>query len=349
MKKILFLVFLISSNCLLSQVKDDIDKFVLKQLEDQKITGISIGVIKNGKVIKTTGYGMANLEQNIPATENSVFKLASVSKQFISTAIMKLKEDGKLKLTDTIGMYFKDAPANWNKITIRHLLNHSSGLERESPAFDFFEIKADSVLIRAAYKDPLVFATGTKWQYCNLGYFMLADIIRIVSGVPFPKFMREEIFIKNGMSNTNTTSASNLVPLRAGGYVRAGHDSIMNAQDGIALRPSGAFISTITDLMKWEILMQENRFLSQGDWQKMWTDTVSTGSKDLTEYYGYGWTTRQYKNKQIVLHTGSLPGFRTIFFRCPADKTAIIVLTNSDHANPTTIAQGVADILYKDK
>src|SRR4029077_4721800 len=122
------------------------------------------------------------------------------------------------------------APATWNKITVRHLLNHTSGLERESPLFDPFKAQPDSLLIKAAFKDTLVFATGTRWQYCNLGYFMLADIIRRVSGKSFPMYMRDEIFVKYGLMQTRTTTVDDLVPGRADGYMLSGHDSIMNAQ-----------------------------------------------------------------------------------------------------------------------
>ena len=349
MKLIFLFLFLVHSVCVIAQ-KDEIDNFIEKQISDQKITGLSIGVIKNGSIIKAKGYGFANLEHMTPVTENTVFKLASVSKQMIATAIMKLMQDGKLNLSDTVKKYFKEAPVSWQNITIRELLNHTSGLERESPAFNPLLIQPDSVLIKASFKDPLVFPTGTKWQYCNLGYFMLADIIRQVSGKPFSTYMEEEIFKKNGLLHTRTTSARLIVPRRAGGYVLSGKDSISNAEEYIALRPSGAFISTVTELMKWEMMIQGNKMLSGENWQLMWNDVVKTGAANpATEYYGYGWFKTIYKDRELVYHGGSLPGFRTIYYRFPADKTAIIILTNSNHAVPKLIAQGVADILLNQK
>ena len=114
----------------------------------------------------------------------------------------------------------------------------------------------------------------------------------------------------------------------------------------IALRPSGAFLSTVGDLMKWELMIQHNEILSKENWKLMWSDTVRTGANSPeTEYYGYGWFKSTYKGREIVYHGGSLPGFRTIYFRIPAEGTAIIILTNSDQADPRTIAKGVADIL----
>jgi CubicO group peptidase (beta-lactamase class C family) len=261
---------------------------------------------------------------------------------------MKLVQEGKFSLSDTVGRFFYDAPQTWNKITVRHLLNHTSGLERESPLFDPFKVQPDSALIKAAFKDPLVFTTGSKWQYCNLGYFMLADIIRRVSGKSFPQYMRDEIFVKNGLMQTRTTTVDDLIQGRADGYVLRGRDTILNATEYIALRPSGAFILTITDMIKWEMLMQENKFLSKDNWQKMWTDVVKIDTANANSAsYGYGWETSMYKNRQAAYHGGSLPGFRTIYYRFPADKTAIIILTNSNHTNTPAIAKGIADILYK--
>lgn len=328
--------------------KDRIDTFIENTMARQRIVGLAVGVIKDGKIIKTKGYGSADLEHNIPVTPNTVLKLGSVSKHIIAVAIMKFVEDGKLQLDDPVTKFYKDAPSHWSKITIRHLLNHTSGLIRESPAFDALAIQPDSVLIRAAYKDSLVFATGSNWQYCNLGYFMLADIIRQTSGQAFPTYMKKEIFEKNGLLVTQTTSLSDIIQDRAGGYVRLGKDSVVNALNYVALRPSGAFLSTINDMMKWEMLIQSGKILSGKSWQQMWEDvskTTATNSDKSPIYYGYGWYVSSYNNRKLVYHGGTLPGFRAVYYRLPDDRTAIVVLTNSEPTSPVPIAQGVADIV----
>lgn len=348
MKSFLSFIFLLVSVNINAQQIDEIDKFILKQVNDQKITGLSVGIIVNGKIVMSKGYGLANVEHKIPASQNTVYKIGSLSKQVVAAGIMTLMQSGKIKLTDTITTYFKDAPASWHGITIRHLLNHTSGLVRESPAFQPMLVQHDTVLIKATYKMPLVFATGTKWQYCNLGYFILADIIRKVSGKPFTQFMQEEVFSKQGL-NIQPTSTRMIVKERAGGYVSAGKDSLYNATDYIAFRPSGAFLSSIMELLKWEMLMQNGRLLSKENWQQMWADTARTdGTGPKLEYYGYGWRVTNFKNRLLVNHGGSLPGFRSVYYRFPADKTAVIILTNSDHTNAGVIAQGISEILYKD-
>jgi len=350
MKPFIFFLVLFTSVCVNAQEQDEIDRFISKQIKDQKITALTIGIIENGKIVKEKGYGFANMEHKIPASKNTVYKLGSLSKQMVAAGIMTLIQAGKINLTDTITQFFKDAPPTWSKITIRHLLNHTSGLERESPGFQPMLIQPDSVVIKASYKDTLVFATGTKWQYCNLGYFMLADIIRKVSGKSFTQFMKEEIFFKYGLTVTQATSGTVIIPDRADGYLLAGKDSLVNAIDFIALRPSGAFLSSITDMLKWEMMIQDDKLLSKENWKKMWIDTVKTDATNpKAEYYGYGWRVTTYKNRPLVYHGGSLPGFRSVYYRFPTDKTAFIILTNSDHTNTTVIAQGIADILVKNK
>jgi CubicO group peptidase (beta-lactamase class C family) len=331
----------------LATAQDTVDKYVQTHMEKEKIVGLSVGIIKNGEIVKVKGYGKANLEHNVAVSENTVYKLASVSKQFIATTIMKMVEDRKLSLQDPVSKFFKDAPSHWSKITIRHLLNHTSGLQRESPAFEEMVEKPDSVLIRAAYKDSLAFPTGTKWEYCNLGYFMLADIIRLKSGQSFAKYMRDEIFIKHGLLNTQTTSVKSIIPNRADGYVNK-NNTLLNAADYVALRPSGAFVSTINDMLKWELLLQQNKILKEGSLKQMSSDKVNTPAVSTHGeiiYYGYGWRMTRYLNKDIVFHTGVLPGFRTIFYRIPGEKTAIIILANSELPDIIKTAEGLADII----
>jgi CubicO group peptidase (beta-lactamase class C family) len=344
-----FCIFLIAVSHLHAQVRQ-IDSFINQQMKQQGMVGLSIGIIKNGKLLMAKGYGYANLEYNVPATENTVYKLASVSKHMVATGIMLLVQEGKLKLTDSITKFFKDAPASWNKVTVRHLLNHTSGFPRESPAFRNMVIQPDSVLIRAAYSTSFVFPTGTSWQYCNLGYFMLADIIRQTSGQSFPDFMKEKVFTRNGLQNTQITSLSTIIPNRAGGYVRVTRDSVVNAENNVALRPSGAFLSNISDLLKWEMLMQNNQLLAEKTWQQMWTDTEKNGETNgdgTPVYYGYGWSISKLGNRKLVSHGGSLQGFRTIYYRFPSEKTAIIILVNSEPEDTERIADGVSEIVFR--
>ena len=282
-----------------------------------------------------------------PASEKTVYKIGSISKQFVAVAIMKLVQEGKLKISNPITKFVKDAPAKWNSITIRHLLNHTSGLPLDPPGFDGMKEQADSVYIKTAFTDSLAFPTGSKYDYSNFGYFILADIIRIASGLSFPDYMKKYIFDECGMNSTRTTSLGAIIPNRAAGYIRNAGDSLLNAPNYVALRPSGAFLSNINDLLKWEMVMQNNRLLTKENWNQMWGDTIKTSLTMDNEamYYGYGWMTNKLNGKQLIHHGGSLPGFKSVYFRDIQDKTAIVILTNSDNTDAYGIAFGVSELL----
>ncbi|MCU0341077.1 MAG: beta-lactamase family protein [Spirosomaceae bacterium] len=132
---------------------DAIDTFLQDQMAKQNIVGLSVGIIKKGKIVKAKGYGYANLENSMPASENTVYKLAPVSKHIIATAIMQFVQEGRLALNDPVGKFFRDTPPHWKEITIKHLLNHTSGLQRESPTFEQMVQKPDSILIKASYSE----------------------------------------------------------------------------------------------------------------------------------------------------------------------------------------------------
>ncbi|WP_207428308.1 serine hydrolase [Pedobacter sp. SYSU D00535] len=328
-----------------------IDNLVKKEMDKQHIFGLSLAIVKNGKLLMAKGYGLADIENNISASEETVYKIGSVSKQMVAAAIMLLMQEGKLELSDSLPKFFKNAPESWNKITIRHLLNHTSGLPRDSPLLDNIKQQPDSVLIEGSYKSKLLFEPGTNWRYCNLGYFMLADIIRQLSRQSFEDFMHKEIFKKYNLYSTRTTSFAEIVKNRASGYIYKSSDSIYNAKDYLSLRPSGAFLSSVSDLVKWEMLIQNNQILHKKNWDTMWNDKVKTSNSNLGpyEYYGYGWDVNEYKNLRTVHHDGTLPGFTSSYFRFIDSKSAIIILTNTHNAYPKNIVLALADLIFNEE
>ena len=198
------LVFLFLPSLSFAQI-DSTDIIVRQMMEKQKIVGLSLAVIKNGQPVANKGYGLANVELNVPVTSETVIRLGSVSKQFFTTAIMKLMEEGKLSIEDPVHKFFPDAPETWRPIKIKNLMSHTSGLQREGPAYDNFKIQPDIDIIKSAYNLPLVFKTGEKYQYCNLAYFMLAEIIKQVSGMPWQDYIHDKLFVPAGMNNSYLT------------------------------------------------------------------------------------------------------------------------------------------------
>lgn len=336
-----------SSNVFAQQAK--IDSFIVKQMKEQAIPGLSIGIVKNGKILLTKGYGLANIELNVRASGKTVYKIASISKQFIAVAIMQLVQQNKLSLNDSLPRFFTHAPDSWRSITIKHLLHHTSGLPAEPPGFDALKDVADSVYINRSFQDTLAYPTGSKFEYSNFGYFVLADIIRIVSQMPFETYMKKYVFDELQMKATRTTSANAIIPNRAGGYIKDERNNIQNALPALAMRPSGAIISSVNDMVQYELGMQHQKLLTGQNWNLVFNDTLKTpmSMDDEPMYYAYGWMNNKQSGKQLLHHGGSLPGFKSVYFRLPQQKTAIIVLTNSDYADCYAIAFGIEDILRK--
>jgi D-alanyl-D-alanine carboxypeptidase len=321
--------------------RDTVDRFVAAEMTRRHIPGVSLAVVRGGKVIKAQGYGVADLEHDIPVTPQTVFKIGSVSKQFLATGIMLLAQDGRLSVDDPIAKYFAGTPESWQDITLRHFLTHTSGVLREGPAFDALKVQPDSVVIRSAFAQPLEFPTGSKYQYCNVCYFTLADVIARVSGKPWDVFLAERVFRPMKMTATRTTTLTEIVPHRARGYTWR-DSGYVNAPELLALRPSGAFLSTVLDLSKWDAVLYDDRVLTKASREAMWTPVRLTGGASYG--YGFGWGLDSLDGHWRVSHGGSLPGFRAEIERFPNDSLTVIVLTNADGAHPEEIARGVARI-----
>ncbi len=345
MKKLLFL-FLLPT---LSYAQIDSTDIIVKQMmEKQKIVGLSLAVIKNGETVTNKGYGLAHVELNVPVTSETVIRLGSVSKQFFTTAIMTLVEEGKLDIEDTVHKFFPDAPETWLPIKIKHLMSHTSGLQREGPAYDNNKIQPDLDVIKSAYNLPLVFKTGEKYQYCNLAYFMLAEIIKQVSGMPWQDYIQAKLFQPAGMTNTYLTEFHPIIPNRANGYMHK-KDTLINATAMYAIRPSGGFLSTSSDMIKWDKAIRENKIILKKDnWEKLWQPFIKTSDRaDVKEYYGFGWTIDEYKGHKVILHGGANVGFRSVYARFVNDGFSIVILTNTDEANPRVIANALADYYFR--
>jgi D-alanyl-D-alanine carboxypeptidase len=319
---------------------DRTDEFIRAQLKQQRIPGLSLAIVKDGRVIKAAGYGFANVASNTPATPETVYKIASVSKPFIAAGVLVLAQDRRLGLDDPIGKHLDGTPASWSAITIRHLLSHTSGLVREGPAFDLGKTQPDADVIRSAYRESLRFAPGERYEYGNLNYFALAEIVRKVSGRPWTEFLDARVFKPVGMLSTYPTDTRVTVPNRAVGYVD--NDKPRPAPEWKALRPSGAFLSTVLDLAKWDAALDSDRVLSAATRREMWTRTnLRDGS---TAPYGLGWFVSSNKGRTRVQHTGGMPGARAGFVRYLEDRLTIIVLMNLDDVDIDAIVSGLAEL-----
>lgn len=342
-------LFLLISVLAYGQV-DSTDLIIQKIMKEQNIVGLSVAVIKNGQPLVNKGYGLANAEHNVPVTTETVIRLGSLSKQFFTTAILKLQEEGKLNIEDSVHVFFPDAPETWRPIRVKHLMSHTSGLQREGPAYRNSLIQPDLVIIKSAYPLPLNFKTGEKYQYCNLGYYMLAEIIKQVSGMPWQDYIREKLFIPAGMKNSSMADFYPIISNRANGYMHK-KGVLVNADAMYAVRPSGGFLSTSSDMILWEKqLRDKNNILKKEHWELLWQPVIKTTS-DLSSkaHYGFGWIIDERNGHKVIEHGGANVGFRSHYTRFINDDLTIIIMTNTDEANPATIVRALAAYYFRSK
>ena len=325
---------------------DTVDNYIAHRLKSDHIPGLSLVVIRNGKVIKSRGYGLANVELNVRADENTVYPIASVTKQFVATGILLLKQDGKIGLEDKVAGYLDDAPAVWKDVTIRQLLNHTSGI-----ADVWNDLHADmhlhttpAKIIQLVGATPLLFTPGEKWNYSNTDYIVLAAIITKVGVVPFDQFLTQRVFQPLGMIHTRLFDPDAIIPKRAGGYVRR-DGALFNDEyldPSVEQGGDGGLISTTADLAKWSGALDNDRLLDASSRAMMWSKTVLSGG--ATRPYGFGWELHQDNGHSWIYHTGSRSGAQAIVSRFPDDEISVVVLTNLVHANVVAIARDVAGI-----
>ncbi len=318
---------------------NEVDEFIKVEMGRQRIPGLSLAVVKNGEIVLARGYGLANVELNVPAKPDTVFKIGSVSKQFLATGIMLLVQQGKVGLDDKISKYLEGTPETWSAISVRHLLTHTSGLVREAPGFDPFKVQTDADVIKTAYSLPLRFQPGEKWEYCNLGYFILAEIIRKAFGKSWADYLTEQVFAPLGMNATRPTTVAEIIPNRAAAY-SLNNSKLQNTDNWPALRPSGAFLSTVLDLAKWEAALNTDKVLKKADREMMWTPVTLNGGRKYL--YGFGWELDDTRGVSTVRHGGTLTGFRTQFARFPDHGITVILTCNLGNANVGLITRGVA-------
>ncbi len=322
-----------------------IDQYVQTALQKSHGAGISVAVVHDGKIVLAKGYGLANVELSVPATENTVYQIASVTKTFTATAINMLVDEDKLKLDDKIVAHLPDLPAAWKEVTIRQLLSHTSGIKSYTSVKDFFKTSRKDYdrreILDLVAKAPLEFTPGEKWNYSNTGYFLLGLLIEKVTGKTYGDFMAERIFKPLGMTQTRVNDLHAIIPNRAQGYTWNGKE----LRNGEYVSPSqpfaaGMLVSTASDLVKWDAALDSEKLLKNSSLKRMWTP--ATLAKGELAKYGLGWELGDLNGHRRQSHGGGIPGFSSQLARFVDDKLTVIVLCNSDQCNAGLIAQGIA-------
>ncbi len=326
-------------------------------LASKHTPGLAVLVIKDGRTIFCKGYGVADLRTGVPITPQTNVRLASFTKQFTAAAIMLLAQEGRLHYDDPLSRFFPEFAAYGRSITIRQLLNHTSGLPdyedlyvnkfAGTAAADIPQLKDADVLRIVEEQHSGVFPPGSKWQYSNSGYAVLAMIVEKVSGEPFGRYLAEHIFRPLAMRNTVAfEKGKNQVQQRAFGYQRQGDGWIFADQSPTsAVLGDGGVYSSLDDLARWERALAHHTLLSRAEMEPALTPVAVASSKDGTPVqYGFGWFLEPYRGRARMYHDGETCGFRTTIQRFLDERLTIIVLANRVDLDPDALALKVADL-----
>ena len=321
-----------------------VDDYMKRETQRQRIPGASLAVIKDGQIILAKGYGLANVEHQVPAKPETIYQSGSMGKQFTATAVMMLVESGKLSLSDTITKYFAGAPDTWKRITVRHLLTHTAGTTDYPDDFDFRREYTEDELLKRAEAIPLAFQPGEKWSYSNLGYVLLGILIHQVSGQFYGDFLQERVFKPLGMTTARIISEADIVPNRAAGY-RLVKGELKNQEwvaPSLNTTADGALYLTVYDMAKWDAALYTEKLLKRSSLEQMWTPVKLNNSK--TSPYGFGWSLGEVRGHHIIEHGGAWQGFKSYIARYVDDRLTVVVFANLSQANPGRIAHSVAAI-----
>lgn len=333
-----------------------IDRYVEAERSRQQIPGLTLGIYRHGRAVLLKGYGLANVEHNVPSTPDTVMQSGSVGKTFTATLVMMLIERGKIRLDDSIRAHLTELPESWQGITIANLLSHTSGLTdydgdeltRPGELFDIRQDLSEDELVRRVAELPLEFAAGERWSYRNANYLVLGALIRRITGAFYGDMLEREIFDRFGMTASRVISDEDIVPHRAAGYERRG-GKLYNQKwvsPTFNSTADGTLYLTVRDLEFWDRALCEATVLKPETLRQMWKPAAVAGITPA-EGYGFGWFVRRSGSELIVEHDGAWQGFTSYFVRYVDAGLSVAVLTNLDaeHSYPDTIGQFVARVV----
>jgi CubicO group peptidase (beta-lactamase class C family) len=330
--------------------------YVKAEMKRQHIPGLALLVAKNGKIVRAEGFGLANVELQVPVKPETIFQSVSVGKQFTATAVMMLMEEGKIGLDDPLTKFFPDAPPAWTQVTVRELLSHTAGFGDYPKNFDFRKDWTEGELLKLVESIPLAYPPGTKWEYSNLGYLTLGILIHRVTGEFYGDFLQQRIFQPLHMSSTRIISEDDIVPNRAAGY-RLVKGELKN-QEWVApmvnTTADGSLYFSILDLAKWDAALYTEKLLKKSSLDLMWRPTPlqsgqANAGRPNSGHYGFGWFIDDRNGHRCIHHDGSWQGFETAIDRYVDDQLTVVALTNLADAQPGKITRHVAEMYLAEK
>jgi CubicO group peptidase (beta-lactamase class C family) len=340
--KSIALLFLFSIGANAQDLSVRLEQIIQYYVSNHQFMG-SVLVAKGDQTLLDRGYGSADLEWNVPNSPTGKFRLGSITKQFTSTSILLLEDRGKLNVGDLVKKYVPDAPAAWDKITIYHLLTHTSGIPNFTSFPDYSKSEAvastPQQLVDRFKNKPLDFEPGSKWSYSNSGYVLLGYIIEKVSGGSYQRFLQENIFNPLGMKDSGYDSNSAVLLHRVSGYTPSPngieHAGYINMTIPFS---AGALYSTTEDMLRWHRGLFGGKILSAASLKKMTTPFRSD--------YAMGFMVQTRNGRRAISHGGGIEGFNTAASYWPDEKLSVIVLANLNGQAPEEIANDLAAIVH---
>jgi CubicO group peptidase (beta-lactamase class C family) len=325
--------------------------YVKAEMQHQHIPGLALLVARNGKIVQSEGFGLANVELQVPVKPETIFQSGSVGKQFTATAVMMLVEQGKVGLDDPLTKYFADAPNSWKGVTVRELLSHTAGFGDYPKNFDFRKDWTEQELLKLVEGMPLAYVPGTIWEYSNLGYLTLGILIHRVSGEFYGDMLQARIFQPLGMHSARIISEADIVPNRSAGY-RLVKGELKN-QEWVApmvnTTADGSLYFSILDLAKWDAALYTENLLKRASLDLMWTPVRLKNGKENKGHYGFGWFIEERAGHKCIHHDGSWQGFETAIDRYVDDQLTVVVLANLAGSKPGEITRHVAEMYLAEK
>ncbi|WP_293302521.1 serine hydrolase [Pedobacter sp. UBA4863] len=335
----------------------NIDHYIKKEMQELGIPGLAVAVIEEGKIMHCGTYGISNIEYHLPVTPNTTFQIASVSKLFTSTLVMKWIQEHKLSLDDYLNKYIDDVPLSWKDIQIRHLLAHEGGMPWPATLGGYigtrpsanFKVEPIATIVKNLKDSVLRFSPGTKQAYQNGDYFVLQYILEKIGGKPIQEIFKQEIFAPLGMDNSGYDVEIRGFPFQTMLPVNNKSQNFSKGKNGPLIFKgfyspasycAGGMFLSIADGIKWAIALDKNSFISNAMQQQMATKTATNGG-----FTQLGWTTQTNNGHLMIGHSGG-PGLGDII-RFPKEKLTIIVLSNYVDMNPY-MAQAIAQFYVTD-
>jgi CubicO group peptidase (beta-lactamase class C family) len=325
-----------------------IDSLATAALRNGPVAGLSIAVVKGRDTIVMKGYGLADVENDIPATVETVYRIGSITKQFTSAAVMQLVEQGKASLDDDITKYFPGFPTHGQRILVRHLMNHTSGIPSYTDIARFgrvmtLDLPHDS-LLALVQNDSLMFAPGSGFYYNNTGYYMLGMLIEKVTGQKYGDYLGQRFFEPLGLHSTRYCSTAPIIKHRAQGYA-TDHGSLVNAPFISMDLPfaAGSLCSTVGDMVKWENALFSGKIVSATSLAQMTTPAKLTSNRPMP--YGFGLAPDTVGRHRLIGHGGGINGFISQEEYFPDDSLTVVVLANTSPAPSSGIARNAARLV----